>query len=104
MALSYKEQLKHPLWDKKRQEILERDNYKCVICGTDLHRLEIHHLCYFPDSLVWEYENELLISVCGKHHYQLTYDLPKIAGLISFQCLKNNIDLNTVVETLTKLK
>jgi hypothetical protein len=104
MALSYKEQLNHPLWIRKKQEILERDGFCCVICGSELHKLEVHHLCYFPDLLIWEYDNELMISVCGKHHTQLTYDLPKISGLIAFQCLKENIDLIIIQKLLSNLK
>ena len=103
MALSYYEQITHPLWIKKRDEILERDNYTCQICKSNLHKVEVHHLCYFPDLLAWEYDDELMVTVCKKHHTQLTYDLPKIAGLIAFQCLKQNIDLNTIIELLLKL-
>lgn len=104
MALSYKEQLNHPLWKRKVDEILNLHGYKCAICGSEYHKLDVHHLCYLPDALAWEYENELLIPVCKKHHYQLTYDLPKISGLIAYQCLKSNIDLNKVVDILKSMK
>lgn len=104
MALSYYEQLHHPLWKRKRIEILKRDDYKCSICGSSLHKLEVHHLCYLPDLLAWEYDNELMVTVCKKHHLQLTYDLPKISGLIAFNCLKSGIDLSTVFELLLKIK
>jgi len=104
MALSYSEQIKHPLWIQKRDEILKRDDYKCVICGTSLHKLEVHHLCYLPDLLAWEYDIELMVTVCKKHHYELTYDLPKISGLISLECLKSNIDLTTIIDILKSLK
>jgi len=103
MALSYYEQLNHPLWLRKKDEILQRDNYKCVICNSSLHKLEVHHLCYFPDLLIWEYDDELMITVCKKHHEQLTYELPKLAGLIALSCLKSNIDLNTISSLLLKL-
>jgi 5-methylcytosine-specific restriction endonuclease McrA len=104
MALSYGEQMNHPLWFKKRKEILERDGYSCTICGSDIHRLEVHHLCYHTDLLAWEYDDELMVTVCRKHHEQITYDMPKIAGLIAFQCLKDNIDLTTLNQTLLNLK
>jgi 5-methylcytosine-specific restriction endonuclease McrA len=104
MALSYREQMTHPLWIKKRNEILQRDGYACRICGSILHKLEVHHLCYFPDLLAWEYDDELIITVCGKHHTQLTYDMPKISGLIAFECLKKNIDLNTIMDSLKRIK
>lgn len=103
MALSYTEQLKHPLWIRKRSQILERDGFSCRICGTNLHRLEVHHLCYFSDLLVWEYDDELMVTVCGKHHEQL-HELHKTTGLIAFQCLKENIDLNTINELLLRIK
>lgn len=104
MALSYYEQLNHPLWARKKTEILERDGYSCTVCKSEFHKVEVHHLCYFPDLLIWEYDNELMVTVCKKHHTELTYELPKLAGLIAFQCLKGNIDLSTLNETLLKLK
>lgn len=104
MALSYYEQLTHPLWIIKAFEIQTRDNFTCVICGSTLHKLEVHHLCYLPDLLLWEYDDELMVTVCKKHHTQLTYDLPKLAGLIAFHCLLENIDLTTLIQTLIHLK
>lgn len=103
MALNLREQYRHPLWDEKRKEILERDNNKCTVCGSSDHRLEVHHLCYLPDLLLWEYDNELMTSVCGKHHEQLNIDLPKVSGLIAFEALKCNIDLSEVLKTLQLL-
>lgn len=100
MALSRGEQYEHPLWKRKRDEILDRDEDTCQICGSSKHSVEVHHLCYFPDHLIWEYDNELLQTVCLKHHEQLTYDLPKLAGLIAFEALKNNIDLNELYEII----
>lgn len=31
---SYREKLFDERWKRKRQEILERDNHKCVLCGS----------------------------------------------------------------------
>ena len=104
MALSYYEQLVHPLWLSKINEIKLRDNFECTICGSSMHKLDVHHLCYFPDLLLWEYDNELMVTVCKKHHSQLTYDLPKLSGIIAFQCLKDNIDLVSLNKTLLNLK
>jgi hypothetical protein len=33
--MSYQEDLKNPLWAKKRLEILEKDDYKCISCGVE---------------------------------------------------------------------
>lgn len=104
MALSYYEQLKHPLWQKKKAEIMNRDEFKCTICNCDTKQLSVHHLCYFPDTLIWEYDNELMQTVCFEHHNQLTYDIPKIAGIIAFNCIKNKLDLNTIIDILNRIK
>ena len=31
--MGYSEKLKDPRWQKKRLEILERDNFRCQYCG-----------------------------------------------------------------------
>ena len=31
--MRYNDKLKHPLWQKKRLKIMERDGFMCVICG-----------------------------------------------------------------------
>jgi hypothetical protein len=66
--LSYKEQLQHPLWQRKRLEILERDNFKCRMCGDDESQLQVHHVIYMKDAHVWEYNNSLLLTLCNQCH------------------------------------
>lgn len=104
MALSRREQLNDFRWLEKCEEIKERDGHKCLICGSTEHFLEVHHLCYLPGLLAWEYDNDLMITVCRLHHEQLTYDLPKVSGLIAFQALKSNIDLSNLIELLESLE
>lgn len=104
--LSYSEQMQHPLWLAKKDEIFRRDNEKCRICGDGSHRLQVHHLCYFPDLLAWEYDNELLITVCLKHHELLTFELPKLSGLIAFRILTSDFDplsIDKLFELLKKI-
>lgn len=86
--MEYKEQLKHPKWQKKRLEIMQRDNFKCTICGVNDKQLHIHHLYYLPKTKIWEYDNEGLKTVCNEHHEQLTKDLGKLSGIIAFEILK----------------
>jgi 5-methylcytosine-specific restriction endonuclease McrA len=103
MALSWGEQLKDPRWIRKYDEIKERDNRTCLICNSNEHHVEVHHLCYLPGFLAWEYDNELLVTICRRHHDQVTYDMPKVSGLIAFQALKGNVDLSNLVELLESL-
>lgn len=56
-------------WRSKRESILRRDGYSCVVCHGKEH-LQVHHRQYrfvvrnnrFLDP--WEYEDRLLITLC----------------------------------------
>jgi 5-methylcytosine-specific restriction endonuclease McrA len=60
-------------WKRKRKEILERDNNKCVICDST-QNIVVHHRQYvfikerqsFKDP--WDYDNSLLITLCRSCH------------------------------------
>jgi len=41
---------KRPEWQKKRLEIMERDNFKCRSCGEDTKILNIHHRYYYKEG------------------------------------------------------
>lgn len=71
MRISYKEQIKSPKWQKRRLEILQRDDFKCQICGDSEKTLNVHHLMYHKDRNIWEYEDFELITLCEDcHEYQ----------------------------------
>lgn len=60
-------------WKQRRQQILHRDNQKCVICLAT-EKLHVHHRQYhFIKALQkfkspWEYEDRLMITLCEKCH------------------------------------
>lgn len=58
---------KHPLWKKKREEILLRDNYKCIRCNSE-ENLQVHHTCYRTNLLYWDYPNDTLETLCSSCH------------------------------------
>lgn len=64
---SYSEKLKHPKWQKKRLEILNRDKFTCQSCKAEDKTLHIHHFQY-DNVEPWEYENYKLITLCEKCH------------------------------------
>jgi len=68
MQITYQEKLKNPRWQKKRLEILERDNWTCQICHDDETTLVVHHRCYMPDKEPWDYPDHLLITLCEDCH------------------------------------
>lgn len=78
--MNYSEQLKSPMWQKKRLEILNRDNFTCQDCGDTESQLQVHHKSYIFGNKVWEYDNDNLITLCETCHSCLT-DLKKIIKL-----------------------
>lgn len=65
--MNYKEQLTDSRWLRKKNEILERDNYTCQRCGATSN-LQVHHKEYLSGKLAWEYPNEDLITLCERCH------------------------------------
>lgn len=75
----YKKLLLDPRWQKKRVEILQRDEFMCQCCYSTDKTLHVHHLIYFPDHSPWEYENHHLITLCENcHKQQKAYDIRKM--------------------------
>lgn len=103
MALSYKEQLTHPNWQRKRLEIFQRDNFACTICGNTEHQLQVHHLYYLPEMLIWQYDNECYKTVCPKCHKILNKELSKISGILAFKILTLKIDTFDLIQIIEKL-
>ena len=66
--MTYKEQLLHPNWQRKRMEILSRDEYTCTYCGDTESTLHVHHRIYIKGRKVWEYDDDQLETLCHKCH------------------------------------
>jgi cytochrome c553 len=64
----YAQKLKDPRWQKKRLEILERDEWTCQLCGSTTDTLAVHHKRYLIDTEPWDYPNKLLITLCETCH------------------------------------
>lgn len=67
--MSYKEDLEHPKWQKKRLRILERDGWQCVACGANDIQLHAHHTVYTKGAKPWEYDDETLVTLCKNCHH-----------------------------------
>lgn len=65
---TYAELLRSPLWQKKRLEIFERDNFTCQYCGNTESELQVHHKVYHEGLNPWEYSNHELITLCELCH------------------------------------
>jgi len=66
--IPYDEQLKDNRWKKRSAEIQLKDKFHCRICGTDSLSLNVHHLRYINGLKAWEYDDNLLMTVCWSCH------------------------------------
>ncbi len=68
MFVSYKEKLRDPRWQRKKNEVLNRDNYQCFDCKSTTKNLQVHHLDYIQGIDPWEYPMDMLRTLCEKCH------------------------------------
>lgn len=65
---NYSELLKDPRWQKKRLEIMQRDDWSCQHCGERESQLHVHHKYYDNGKYPWDYPDGALITLCDKCH------------------------------------
>lgn len=68
--MTYSDKLKDPRWQKKRLEILERDEWTCQRCFDTSSTLHVHHFRYIPGKEPWDYDNDSLLTICAECHEQ----------------------------------
>jgi len=68
----YLELLKSPRWQKRRLEILERDEWACQLCGDEDSQLHVHHWVYEWNRPPWEYPDEAMVTLCESCHERET--------------------------------
>lgn len=79
----YTKLLKDPRWQKKRLEILERDEWKCVACGDKEETLHVHHKWYEKGIKPWDYKDKCLVTLCDScHKFEHTISAISASGLI----------------------
>jgi hypothetical protein len=82
---SYGALILHPNWKAKRKEVLERDQFRCVICNSGKD-LQVHHRQYHfikatkQFKAPWDYPGHLLITLCSTCHSRghSKYKVPSI--------------------------
>jgi 5-methylcytosine-specific restriction endonuclease McrA len=89
----YAEELKHPLWQKKRLKIMQRDNFTCQNCDDKESTLHVHHLIYLPKEDYpnpWDYPDTLLITLCDTcHKEEHTYKTILQEALLVYSAIKS---------------
>ena len=92
----YKDLLKDPRWQKKRLEILERDEWKCQYCGDDENTLHVHHKRYNKSGNPWDVSSDDLITICENCHNI-------ISAPIEFYSTNNLFDIKKFVDEICLL-
>ena len=79
--MTYKEKLLDPRWQKKRLEILNRDEFMCQSCGDTTSTLHVHHK-YYENIEPWDYSINSLITLCADCHEQESFSEKQYSNLI----------------------
>jgi hypothetical protein len=84
---TYREQLEHPMWQRKRLELLSERSFQCECCHSAEKQLHVHHKRYEKNKEVWEYENDDLLCLCKDCHkirHNLERKIAEIASNLSY--------------------
>jgi hypothetical protein len=89
----YKDLLKDPRWQKKRLEILKRDEWKCQICGNEGDTLHVHHESYCEYGMPWDTPDCDLITICEECHKNISYPM-------KMQTTRKSFDIRFFVDNM----
>lgn len=81
--LTYSEQLRHPLWQRKRLEVLEGAGWMCQTCCATDQTLHVHHKRYVKGRMAWEYPALELAALCETCHQEAHFYSDSIANLLA---------------------
>ena len=87
---AYSEKLKHPKWQKKRLQILDRDQFTCKLCKDTETTLHIHHKYYEDGCAPWEYPNTALVTLCEHCHKEVEDHKNSIEDFSEIKIYKSN--------------
>lgn len=66
-SVNYGEKLKDPRWQRKRLEIMDRDEWTCQECGDTTRTLHVHHKKYTGEN-PWDAPDDDLVTICEVCH------------------------------------
>lgn len=81
---TYAELLKHPLWQRKRLQLLESNGFTCALCSADTKTLHIHHWYYEKGLKPWEYPDETMTVLCEDCYEREQHRLREIHRYVGF--------------------
>lgn len=82
--MTYSEKLRDPRWQKKRLEIMSRDDFRCQACRSKEKTLNVHHRVYRKGKAPWEYEDDQLVTFCEDCHEKVEDSIRLLAEAYAF--------------------
>jgi hypothetical protein len=79
---TYSELLRDPRWQRKKNGILIRDDYRCVWCKDTARNQQVDHKRYIKGRMPWEYSDSDLQTLCEVCHGRITILRRKAAEAI----------------------
>src|SRR5690349_18394749 len=93
----YTNLLRHPLWQKKRLYIFQRDNFQCQKCFDIFSNLQVHHKYYKPDTFPWDYPDDCFVTVCDLCHEKEEF-IKWILKNIEYNLFEQKFNSSDIVE------
>lgn len=100
-GMTYSEKLKHPLWQRKRLEILQRDEFMCQKCYDSETTLHVHHRRYIKGREPWDYEDDNFITLCAPCHEEMGETDERIKQIVAEYPIEFIDDLVRLLEVGT---
>lgn len=97
---AYWQLLKDPRWQQMRLKIMERDGWACAVCSSKEKTLNVHHGCYLKGRMPWEYDEQILHTLCEDCHEDAQSKLVSVHTLLG---AINPGDLEKVSELLAAI-
>ena len=104
--MSYAKKLQNPLWQKKRLEILQRDEFMCLHCGCHDKELHVHHRWYQFGKDIWDYPDTCFETLCFECHEYIEMNIKDSTSDIQVllrRTLLNQDDYNVICRLLIHL-
>lgn len=100
---TYSEKLRDPRWQKKRLEILQRDEFCCQLCNDKETELHVHHFYYEKGKNPWEYYNDGLVTYCKNCHFivekyknLVVYNIKKVNDYYLIHVMDYDINMDLI--------
>lgn len=97
---TYAEKLRDPRWQKKRLEIMKRDEFSCNGCGDAESTLNVHHHYYEKGKMPWEYPDSAFSTLCENCHAWVESQKIKVLKYISHPVALETIVMLTEFDSI----